>query len=126
MAFLLSSRLRLDSGTSSVQDMAEARTGKKVPGCVLSFFKFNCFSGDNPENPVISHALRRRCGNQTCPRNPGHSLEASRLTRRAHYGPCLAAARLVSPVPLSSFSLLSVPGDRGATVPILELQQGWL
>lgn len=46
MAFLLSSRLRLDSGTSSVQDMAEARTGKKVPGCVLSFFKFNCFSGE--------------------------------------------------------------------------------
>lgn len=46
MAFLSRPKLRLGSGTSSVQDMAEARTGKKALGCVLPFFKFNCFSGE--------------------------------------------------------------------------------
>lgn len=46
MVFLLRSQLRLDSGISSVQDMAEDRTGKKVLGCVLPFFKFNCLSGE--------------------------------------------------------------------------------
>lgn len=45
LAFLSRSQLRLDSGTSA-QDMTEARTGKKVLGCVLPFFTFNCFSGE--------------------------------------------------------------------------------
>lgn len=126
-AFLSRPQLRLGSGTSSVQDMSEARTGKKALGCVLPF-SLIAFLG----NPVISHVLRRRCRIELRGQRSDTSSESRTQPRGIKTHPrgeppsmlssCLLG--LLNSHTLFSFSLLSVPGDRGATILSLEWQPG--